>query len=315
MNTKILPCLLISLFVLISCDENDETGNDAPLQKFWTLSGYFDKNGIAINLPDFDPDTLFHYEVNVLFMWNENSEKYEIQGQGPYDIFWGEYTASGHQLHNTSFETTRTLSESITLAEYDNQFFTTLKKVTSYSIIDNALKLYYDSNSEYMLFDLKDQQYKDSEEYITAKINGINWQGDQEYTSAFVQFNDNTNSFTIDLGATSQEVLSNGFRYDVSFTLNLPPTRGEFEFNNDGIMMNSKDGVLGICYGRKDENDVDTRSTTGILAITQLNRSFVEGYFYFDAAGVGDDVGVNCNVTNGKFLIQISSPPDWFEPF
>ena len=83
MKTQKLFWILISLIIFGSCEkENDEIGNDLELQKFWKLSGYYDSNGNQINVPNYNPDTLFYYEVNIIFLWNSYTQKYEIQGQG-----------------------------------------------------------------------------------------------------------------------------------------------------------------------------------------------------------------------------------------
>jgi len=307
----------VGLVLLFSCKkENDETGNDLKLQKFWKLSGYYDGSGNLINEPNFNPDTLFYYEVNIIFLWNNFTQKYEIQGQGPFDIFWGEYVASAHNgLELSILETTKTKSDFAELNHYDSLFFHTLRNITKYSFVNNNLKIFY-NESEYLLFELKTEQYVDVEEYITAEINVMNWKGDLDYTSALVHYNYDTDVFNLSLGGMSDSTLSNGLRYDIGFSINLPPVKGEFEFNNEGATINLDGGVLGNCYGRyNDLYDVDTRSTNGVIAITQLTRSFIEGYFYSNSAGIGDDIGVNYSITNGKFLIELSAPYDWFKPY
>lgn len=318
MNMQGFIIFFICQIALISCKkENDKIGNDLKLQKFWKLSGYYDSSGNQINEPNYNPDTLFYYEVNILFLWNNYSQKYEIQGQGPFDIFWGEYMISDdNKLELSTFETTKTKSDFSELNDYDSLFFHTLRNVTNYSIANSNLILYYGNDFKYLLFELKSEQYVDAEEYITAEINEMKWKGDLDYTSAYVEYNYDTDLFNLSLGGTSQDTLSNGLRYDISFSINLPPTKGEFEFNNDGAVINSKGGVLGNCYGRyRDQYHVDTRSTTGIIAITQLTRSFIAGYYHFNAVGIGDDIGVNYNITDGKFLIQLSAPSNWFKTY
>lgn len=318
MKKQSLSWLLISLMILISCEkENDEIGNDLKLQKFWELTGYFDSNGNQINEPTFSPDTLFYYEVNIKFLWNDYSQRYEIQGQGPFDIFWGEYDfVNENKLQLNTLETTNTKSDYKELNNYDSLFYQTLKDVTHYSIVNNNLKLFYGDDSQYLLFELKAEQYIDTEEYITCNIDGMNWKGDKDYISAYVEYNYDTELFNLNLGGTSQEILSNGLRYDISFSINLPPIKGEFEFNNNGAVINSLGGVLGNCYGRyKDQYDVDTRSTTGVIAITQLSRSYISGYYYFNSAGIGDDNEVNYNITNGEFLIVLNAPSNWFKTY
>ncbi len=46
-----------------------------------------------------------------------------------------------------------------------------------------------------------------------------------------------------------------------------------------------------------------------------IYRSFIEGYFYFDAKGIGDDTDVKYNITDGKFLIKLNGPSYWFVPY
>lgn len=310
--------LLIGLIVLVSCEkENDEPGNDLEIQKFWKLSGYYDGNGNQINEPGFDPDTLFHYEVNLFVLWNDYSQRYEIQGQGPFDIYWGEYfTPGGNILNLRTLETTNARSDSEELNSYDSLFFHTLRDVASYSVENGKLKLFYGNDLNYLLFESKSGQYPDVEQYITAEINGMKWKGDQDYTSAYVKYDYDTKLFNFELGGTSQETLSDGLHYDISFSVYITPGKKEFILNSDGAVIDSQGGASGICYGRyKDQYHVDTRSESGVIAITLINRSFIEGYFHFDAKGIGDDVGVINKITNGKFLIQLSSPSNWFQAY
>lgn len=310
--------LLIGLIVLVSCEkENYESGNDLKIQKFWKLSGYYDGNGNQINEPGFDPDILFHYEVNLIFLWNDYSQRYEIQGQGPFDIFWGEYLTPGDNiLHLRTLETTNTISDFDELNSYDSLFFHTLSDVANYSVENDKLKLFYGNESKYLLFEIKTEQYLDAGENIIAEINGMNWKGNPAYTSAHVAYNYDTELFNFSLGGTSQEILSDSLSYDISFSINLPPVKGKFDFNNDGAVINTRGGVLGNCYGKyKDQYHIDTRSTSGIIAITRLTRSFIEGYFYFDATGIGEDIGVNYTIRNGNFLIRLNSPSSWFQKY
>ena len=310
--------LLTGLIVLVSCKkENDDPGNDPRLQNFWKLSGYYDGNGNQINLPGFNPDTLFHYEVNLFFLWNDYSKRYEIQGQGPFDIFWGEYLIPGDKLLNLrTLETTNAKSDFQGLNSYDSLFFHTLREVEHYSVENNKLKLFYGTDLNYLLFELKPGPYPDAEQYITAEINGMKWKGDQDYTSAYVTYDYHSDQFIFGLGGTSQETLSDGLHYDISFILYVTPGKKEFILNSKGIVIDSQGGTSGICYGRyKDQYHVDTRSESGVIAITLINRSFIEGYFYFEAKGIGDNVDVINKITDGKFFIQLNSPANWFQPY
>ena len=110
--------------------------------------------------------------------------------------------------------------------------------------------------------------------------------------------------------------MADGLSYEIGFIINIPPAKGQFEFNNEGMFIQSDGGILANCYRRfGDQNDVDTRSSTGLIAITHLNRSFIEGYFYFDSKGKGGEAGVNYTITNGKFLVLLNQPSNWFKPF
>lgn len=320
-NLKLIfiNCALFMLMIgFTACEkEGNAVGNNPKLQKFWKLAGYYDNDGKQINLPEFDPETLFHYEVNILFIWNEYTERYEIQGQGPHDIFWGEYlTPDDNSLKLNILKTTGIETDLEELSRYDDLYFHTLNNVTHYAIEGNRLKLFYGNDSKYMLFELKKEQHVDEEPYMTAEINGMKWESDPKYTSGSIDYDYQYKKFKVDFGTTStvtDNYLADGLRYGLSFSINVMPKRGEFEFNNDGVTIELDGGVMGVCTAIDEKRYIDTRSTNGIIAITRLSRSFMQGYFHFDAGGT--DKGITNKITNGKFFIPLSSPEIWFQKY
>lgn len=305
------------LLFLFSCNKADPPlpADDLRLQKFWKFADYLDKKDNRVHLPGFNPDTLPFYEVNIMFLWNELSERYEIQGQGPYDIFWGEYRLKGSGLVMDAFETTGLVSAHPSVADHEKLFFSFLRRAISYSVLDNQLVLTLD-NGVRMVFKEKEEQYLDQQPYLSASINGMEWEADAEYTSCFVRYNNHTKSYNLSLGGISNQVLADGMRYDISFSINLPPARGVFGFNNQGAVIDAEGGVMGSCYGRfQDQYHVDSRSTNGHISVRLINRSFVEGSFYFDAEGDHNNSRITNLIREGKFLIRINGDTDWFKPY
>jgi len=312
-----LLCFLVVTALSVSCEKEEEKiGNDQELQKFWKLKGFFDSNDNPIHKPAFNADTIFHYEVNIQILWNNFSEKYEIQGQAPFDLYWGEFKSLNNSIKLLSLETTHLTPGPVELINYDSVFFHALHKVSSYKIANNELTLFYEQGTKKMIFTLKDQQYADQQANLTAQINQMDWKPEESNIKAHIIYNDNTKTYNLDFGGLSQDILVDGFRYDISFSINRQPQRGEFHFNNNGFTLESAGGVMGICYGRyKDQDVVDARSKNGVVAITLINRSFIEGYFYFDAEGVSGKEGTINKVTNGKFLIPLNPVSGWFKTY
>jgi hypothetical protein len=306
---------VIFLTILLSCEKNDtEIGNNKNLQKFWKFKGFYDVNDNQINLPEFNPDTMFHFEMNMIFLWNDYTKAYEIQGQGPYDIFWGELLPIQQELEFKSLETTGHKSDVKAVDDYEKIFFLAIKEVSSYTISNKRLILKYENDSKKMIFEIKDKQYINDTEYFTAKINGLNWSGDKDYISAEVIYDYAEQKVRLDFGGSSEQTLSDDWIYNLSITTSLSPQKGEFKFNNDGFLQNIN-GAMGICTGRKGDKQLDTRSTNGVFGITSMSRSFIEGYFYFDAKGYGENSEIKRTVSDGSFLLILNSPPAWFKPY
>ena len=311
---KILLSLLIITFCFFSCEKPDIESNEE-LQKFWKLEGFYNNDQLFI--PEFDPDTLFHFEVNIIFLWNDYTKVYEIQGQAPIDIYWGELYLAGSNIKFKSLETTGLTSDVKEVVEYEKKFFKALRDISSYKIIKNKLIVKYENDSQEMHFVLKERQYVDEDKYCTAKIDGYDWSGEKDYVSAHVDYDYMSQKFYFGFGGCNYRTIhTDGYSYDIAISANFLPQRGEFAFNNKGIEMNAIGGIMGHCSGRKNDQVFDTRSVNGVFGITLLNRSFVEGYFYFDSKGFyGDNIGLKRKVTDGKFLIPLSSHPNWFSPY
>jgi hypothetical protein len=303
------------IFLFFSCEKSEnEIGNDKNLQKFWKLKGFYDENNNPINPPAFNPDTMFHFEINMMILWNDYSKAYEIQGQGPHDIFWGEFLPIQQGLEFKSLETTGHKADVKAVDDFDRLFFQAIKEVSSYTISNKRLIFKYENDSKKMIFELKDKQYIYDSEYFTAKINGLNWSGDEDYISAEVIYDYTGQKVRLDFGASSEKTLSDQWIYNISISTSLSPQKGEFEFNNDGFLQ-TINGSMGICTGRKGDEQIDTRSTDGVFGITTISRSFIEGYFYFEAEGYGENKQIQRSVSDGRFLIILNSPPGWFKPY
>src|SRR5690606_39232679 len=229
MNTsfkKLINVLLsvLCLFSFLACSKEEVYKGDENLQIFWEFTGFHSQDGQTIYEPNFNKEELFHYFVNLLFLWNDYTQEYEIQGQGPYDIFWGSYTSTGNSLSLTSLETTDITSDLQSLNDYDVLFFVALCSVSSYSIENGRLKLYFDGQDKYMLFQRQKNPALFEDQNLKATIDNMNWEANSS-TLASVTSGPNGSPYTT-LGGTSKNALSDGAFYEIGITINGVPHKG-----------------------------------------------------------------------------------------
>lgn len=306
--------LALLAFLFISCSKDDKMVSDPALLKFWIMDGYYDAANNKINPPDFDPQTIPHYETTLFLKWQEHIQSYEITGKAPYELYIGAFKADDKQLKLTNLWVTDNEPTSEELHRYDKLFFETLNKVTHYAINGNKLLLYY-GNSEKMVFTLSAKQYPvEVVSKVSARINGQDWESTLDRTSAGIKYDWITEDFTFSLSGSNVAALSDNFRYDIGITMMHPPHTDKYYFNNSGVEVPVK-GVSGSCTGTKMDEVYDTRSTDGYVEITRLTPDFVEGIFEFNASSV-DQKEITNHVTDGKFLIAMGGEmKKWFKTY
>lgn len=307
--------LALLAFLFISCSEDDKmVAGDPALLKFWIMDGYYDADNNKINLPDFDPQTIPHYEITLFFKWQEHIQSYEITGKAPYELYIGALKADDKQLKLTNLWVADNKPASEELLRYDKLFFETLNKVTRYEINGNKLLLYY-GNSEKMVFTLSAKQYPtEVVSKVSARINGQDWESDPDRTIAGIHNDWIAGEITFSLSGSNMATLSDNIRYDIGIVMMQPPHTDKYYFNNSGVEIPVK-GVSGSCIGTKTDEVYNTRSTDGYVEITRLTPDFVEGIFEFNASSV-DQKEMTNHITDGKFLIAMGEEMKrWFKTY
>lgn len=312
MNLKKGFLALLCLLCFIACTKDEKFKGNKELQIFWEFTGFHQQDGQVIHEPNFNKDELFHYQVNLLFLWNGHTQQYEIQGQGPYDLFWGSYHTSANELSLTSFKTTGITSELESLNDYDNLFFNALCKASRYSIENGKLKIYFEDDDKYMLFQAQKDPALIEKQHMNAQINTLNWKA-EESTSARVTSGLSGQPY-LSIGGTSKLSLSDGYIYNLGITINGVPQKGVFPFDNDGLVQGQTATASLTAFPSQGGTGLSTWSTKGEVTITQLTRSYVAGYFSFEAED--KDGTVKKIVEQGQFLIGLHEGEyAWFKPF
>lgn len=287
---------------------------DPALLKFWIMDGYYDAKNNKINLPDFDPQTIPHYETTLFFKWQKHIQSYEITGKAPYELYIGALKADDKQLKLTNLWVTDNEPISKELSGYDKLFFETLNKVTHYEINGNKLLLYY-GNSEKIVFTLSEKQYPvEVVSKVSARINGQHWESESDKTSASIKYDWMSEAFIFSFGGSNTIAHSDNMKYNIEVTMMHPPHPDKYYFNNSGVEIPLK-GVIGSCIGVKIDEVYDTRSTDGYVEITRLTPDFVEGNFAFNASSI-DQKEIANHITDGKFLIAMGGELNrWFKTY
>lgn len=143
MKTKRLlfyvPLLLALMLGAVGCSSDDDEDNKATLCNTWVLVSYGNESNEVLKEAEG-----YYYEITFLA---DNS----YSGQAYYNKMWGEYNCSEKRITISRPFLTESLVEGF---DPDKFFKEHLSDVSTYSVSDTELRLYY-SKDEYFKFRIK----------------------------------------------------------------------------------------------------------------------------------------------------------------
>lgn len=313
----VFPTLLLASF-LYSCKPDSTPDPSLQLEKVWHFKGYRSTaTGELSPLPAWT-DTLPFFEITITFRRSGYLAPYEMEGQGPLRLYYGNFrTRHPDKLAISSLKTTPPSSLNPDAHQFDTLYYSALQKVTHFTSEDNVLLLHADTLD--LVYEATDRPVYPSDFSMEASVDGLLWKADMGNTIASLIPDTTGWKFRCSIESHTFDSLSNGTRYEIDLILNRLPYRGIYPFNNSGAII-PVSGTGANCHGWTKDllfNFFMAWSTEGTLEITEVTRFTLRGSFQFRAAATGTNPYVQeVTVTQGSFFLPLlKKDTDWFTPY
>ena len=142
--------------------------------------------------------------------------------------------------------------------------------------------------------------------YMNAKINKLKWEPDLHEVKCYIEYKEQTEIFNMFLRSESSDTIEDGVRYQINIAINNTLLTGKHFFNNEGSIINSNNGAIGIVHGWLSYNYFLSHSINGFIEIEEQNDDYILGEFEFDAPLIlNSDTIDMIRITDGMFCAPV----------
>jgi len=311
-----LPVFCVFVLAAYACQKDDTHDPAKDIEGYWDFQGFQDTLTKEITPPPSFTDTLPDFGMNIVFRKIGYYQPYELEGQGPVNLYWASFHAGKNETLTVSdLYVTTALSKINGLSAYEKAYFDSLLSVTGYTVTENALLLTLHGSSG-LLYSRSDRSIYHSDFFMQASIDGLDWTADMTNTEGVITYDSDASEHHVSIISQTRDTLPNGRRYEIELMLNYPPVKGIYKLNNQSATI-PEPGAGANCHGWKDQiinNYFITWSTNGIVEITDITRASISGQFHFDAIATGTNPYVKAvSVTDGTFYVPLTQESsNWF---
>jgi len=291
MKSSFFLIMVITVFLITGCKDDDPTDLTPELLSFWKFEGYnFNNHFESI------PDT-----INIdLYFGSVYSQGNDFEGESSFRNYWGRFSLDNNRISITDLRVTDVLtySDSVSYYKTEKKYLTSLIRSKRYTIKDNILTLYI-SNDSLMVFSKIESTIYDKGYSMTALYDGAEWESDTTTVRAVVEDWGMSTIPIFTLYADPVLKSSDGNLYTIRIQVYHTPKNGKYNVSADPSV-----SAYSFVYG--DPNTNRTESSSGYLRISRVSRSFIIGEFELQMKGYSKEFAI----TGGKFkavLRDISS--------
>jgi hypothetical protein len=309
---------LLSVFLILmsSCSKDEPYDPSYLLESYWTYLGMQDTVNKSVIVPPLVPDSLENFNMDIVFRRIGYYSNFEFEGQGPCNLFWGEFNTSPAmklKLSNLYATDSRDYKEPLLLFEksWTDSLLTTkaflIRGDTLFLILEGSHRLVYTRN---------DRLVYPKVFFMSATVDNWEWASEPTNSKSTINYDTVNYSFNFTIESYTRDSIGNGRRYLIDLYLKKLPLPGIYDFINKERQI-PEGGAGANIYGwteKLNSNYFTCWSDQGKLQIDHASRGLIEGRFSFHSLPSGAVHYItDSNVEEGEFKIPVHlTGRDWF---